>query len=144
MSRIVVNTPPSSPLYITDSPEQKWSASLAVNPVNKKAYIVNSTLSFSAGGQAKAAALDSIASTQAIAATTVIQLGGATNVVESNIIGAGADPALDPLQASSQTPAPGKPVLRGSDCSQCWARHSVCFVGKPLSGNYNRRHIVED
>ncbi len=110
LSRIVANEPPSSPLYLTDLPEQKWSASVAINPITNEAIIVNSSVSL-LPREAETASLDGVASTQAIATTNAVQLGSATHVVEALTISVGSDPALDPLAASSQAPNHKSPII---------------------------------
>jgi hypothetical protein len=111
MSRIVAEQPPSPPLYLTDDPEQKWQAVLAINPVTQRGVILQSSLSFSGANTASTGSLDAIASTQAMASTHTVQLNHRALELEALSISAGADPALDPLQPSTQAPIPGSTLM---------------------------------
>jgi hypothetical protein len=109
LSRLIQSTIASSPIYLTDSPKQQWLPALAISPITNKAIVLHSSLS-STSNQAGAQSLTTQASIESLASTTAGSFDAGANTVSVLVIDDAADPALDPLQVSAISPAPGQTV----------------------------------
>lgn len=99
----------SAPVYLTDEPQQNWQPALAVNPANQQATILN--VGRPAAGPARGVQLASIRATESVMAATTAAVNSAGDPVESMIVLATADPALDPLLPSNPAAKPGDTIL---------------------------------
>lgn len=109
LSRMTQSAIASSPIYLTDGPRQQWLPALAISPITNKAIVLHSSLS-GVSSPAGAQSLTTQASIQPLASTTVGSFDAGANTVSVLVIDDAADPALDPLQVSNDTPAPGQTV----------------------------------
>ncbi len=109
LSRFTDVEPSTPPLYLTDAPNQQWLSSIAINPVNSRAVVLHSALAVSSQAAA-ATGDDPLSSVQALATTQVGTLQAGANPVIFLTLEDAADPALDPLQVTAHSPAPGATI----------------------------------
>ena len=109
LSRYYDVEPSTPPLYLTDAAQQQWMPAIAINPVNGRAVVLHSALAVSSGVAAAALAAP-LRADQALPAIHAGVLQSGPNPVIFLTLENEADPALDPLHASAQAPAPGATI----------------------------------
>ncbi|MFN3333662.1 MAG: hypothetical protein ACK47M_14230, partial [Caldilinea sp.] len=108
LSRISGVSAPSTPIYLTNSPQQQWQGALAINQMSGIAQIVK--VARSGLRDVDAANILAPATTNSTMQVQTDLLSVSSDPVETLQIGAGADPALDPIQFSQRAAPPGTPV----------------------------------
>jgi hypothetical protein len=143
LTKMVANGLARPPIYLTSGLAQHWQAALAINQVTRQAVILSVSRAPSVGSNlALARQLESLAPvTQAAMPTSAVtNLSTAGDPVESVVLEAGPDPALDPaLALSQQHPAPGSTVavtatVRNVGRELASGLQVTFYAGSPSSG----------
>ena len=109
LSRIYDAGAPSTPIYLTNAPQQQWQGSVAINQRSGIAQIMKVARIGLRDVQAAAALAP--ATTNSTMQVQSEVLASSSDPVETLQIATGADPALDPLQLSQRAAPPGSPVI---------------------------------
>ncbi|MCB9149028.1 MAG: VCBS repeat-containing protein [Caldilineaceae bacterium] len=137
----------SAPLYLTDAQHTNWQAALAINPITRESLILNVARTLGGRQAASAAALTTVASTQAILASTVDTLSGDVEPVEAIALSASADPALDPLWVSQSVAPAGQVVtvtttVRNVGRDVATGVQVALYTGQPGSGQVQQTRSI--
>ena len=151
LTRLASNGSASAPLYLTDEGRQHWQQSIAINSASEQAVVLS--VGRGASGGAQAASIVSAMGPADVGARPPLKtnvLATTDDTIESLIVEAGADPALDAkLTLSAAHAAPGANVvvtatLRNVGRATATGLTVNLYAGIPLTGTLIGTKSVAD
>ncbi|GIK73179.1 MAG: hypothetical protein BroJett021_21670 [Chloroflexota bacterium] len=108
LSRVSGVSAPTTPIYLTNTPQQQWQGALAINQISGIAQIVKVARIGVRDVQAASTLAPATPNSTMQVQTGLLSVS--SDPVETIQVATGADPALDPLQISQRAAPAGTPV----------------------------------